>query len=86
MQFLLTRKGLSYDGYPISILILSYSIGGLLCRCNNKSAFYNIHSSMTTIVKRVIFKTENFAQEAKSEFRRILISKSAYFEVRMDFK
>ena len=32
------------------------------------------------------FGAENFAQDAKSEFRRILISKSAYFEVRVDFK
>ena len=31
-------------------------------------------------------KQKFFSQEAKSEFRKILISKSAYFEVQMDFK
>ena len=40
----------------------------------------------TNTAKWVIFEKENFVQEAKSEFQRILFSKSAYFEVRMDFK
>ena len=33
----------------------------------------------TNTIKWVIFETENFIQEAKSEFQRILILKSAYF-------